>query len=61
VVSNWRTVSINFNAAADIWHVEILLRVAEAVRIDNLYCGGVTPFRAKLSVRTGEWPEHHHQ
>ena len=42
VVSNRRTVRINFNATTDIWHIEILLRVTEAVRIDNLYRGGVT-------------------
>jgi hypothetical protein len=43
VISNWRAVFINFNAAANIWHVEILLRVTEPVGIDDLYRGGVTP------------------
>jgi hypothetical protein len=43
VISNWRAVFINFDTAANIWHVEILLRVAKPVGIDDLYCGGVTP------------------
>ena len=57
VISHRCAVSINFNAAADIRHIKILLRVTESVGINNLHRRGITPLTWSKAI--GAILEHH--
>lgn len=57
VIRDWCTITVNFNTTANIRHIEVLLRVTQPIRIDDLHRCGIAAAPTPQSI----WPVLQHR